>query len=67
MVLRLFQNDEFYGVIDELVAWLDETERAIKLTEPVNLTEDTVIIVEKFNKFKVILKKKINICFFVYK
>jgi len=49
----LFQNEEFYGVIDELVDWLDETERAIKTTEPVDLAEDTVIIVDKFNKFKV--------------
>lgn len=49
----MFQNDEFYGVIDELVDWLNETERAIKTTEPVDLAEDTVIIVDKFNKFKV--------------
>ncbi|XP_026810785.1 uncharacterized protein LOC113552228 [Rhopalosiphum maidis] len=48
----LMENDEFYGVIDELVDWLDETERAIKTTEPVDLAEDTVIIVDKFNKFK---------------
>lgn len=51
--MYLFQNDEFYGVIDELVAWLDETEQTIKVTEPVDLAEDTVIIAEKFNKFKV--------------
>uniref|UniRef100_A0A2H8TRL4 Nesprin-1 n=1 Tax=Melanaphis sacchari TaxID=742174 RepID=A0A2H8TRL4_9HEMI len=48
----LMENDEFYGVIDELVDWLDETERAIKTTEPVDLAEDTVIIMDKFNKFK---------------
>lgn len=53
VVPLLFQNEEFYGVIDELVAWLDETERTIKVTEPVDLAEDTNIIVEKFNKFKV--------------
>lgn len=53
--LRGFQNDEFYSVIDELVDWLDETEQTIKITEPVDLSEDTVIIVEKFNKFKVTL------------
>lgn len=53
IISRLFQNEEFYGVIDELVDWLDETERAIKTTEPVDLAEDTVVIVDKFNKFKV--------------
>lgn len=52
-ISRLFQNEEFYGVIDELVDWLNETERAIKTAEPVDLAEDTVIIVDKFNKFKV--------------
>jgi len=48
----LMENDEFYSVIEELVDWLDETERTIKTTEPVDLSEDTEVIVEKFNKFK---------------
>ncbi|KAF4529137.1 hypothetical protein B566_EDAN017488 [Ephemera danica] len=48
----LMENREFHQTIDELVSWLARTENSIRLTEPVDLTEDSTIIEAKFNKFR---------------
>lgn len=48
-----FQNPEFHATMAELVEWLERTENSIRQTEPVNLADETTVILAKYNKFRV--------------
>lgn len=45
------QNQQFHSIIAELCAWLEKTESSIKASEPVDLT-DLSIIEAKYQKFR---------------
>lgn len=46
----------------ELVEWLERTENSIRQTEPVNLADETTVILAKYNKFRVSIAIIIFIC-----
>lgn len=57
----LIGNREFYKIINEFNLWLEDTERKIKLFEPVDLSSEKSIMESKFIRFKE-LKCEIERC-----
>lgn len=57
----LISNREFHKTINEFNVWLEDTERKIKLFEPVDLSSEKSIMESKFLRFKE-LKNEIERC-----
>ena len=50
--IALMGNQQFHRIIEELLAWLAKTEQAVRMSEPIDLTECTDILQIKYDRFK---------------
>lgn len=57
----LMENKEFHKTINDLCLWLEQTEKSIKNSEPVDLTSDREAMQNKLKKFKE-LKDELDRC-----
>ncbi|XP_063222937.1 muscle-specific protein 300 kDa-like [Bacillus rossius redtenbacheri] len=48
----LMENHEFHRTIEELVEWLEQMEKTIRATEPVDLAADILVIEAKYNRLR---------------
>ncbi|XP_043492345.1 nuclear anchorage protein 1-like isoform X2 [Polistes fuscatus] len=48
----LISNHQFHRIIEELFAWIEKIEIAIRTSEPIDLSEATDILETKYNKFR---------------
>jgi nesprin-1 len=57
----LLENSEFHATIDELLGWLEKTRTIVEEAEPIDLTQDKEVLLDKYNKF-LDLKKDLHRC-----
>ncbi|KAK6640340.1 hypothetical protein RUM44_012027 [Polyplax serrata] len=53
----LIENPEFHDTIDDLVRWMENTESVIRNSEPVDLSQDKIIIESQYRKYKVLSRE----------
>lgn len=54
------QNPFFHDAIDSLMLWLETTETVIRRSEPVDLSQDEVIVQAQYRKFKVNVRRPVG-------
>ncbi|XP_025834539.1 nesprin-1-like [Agrilus planipennis] len=57
----LLNNRQFHSIVSELTGWIEDTERQIRSTEPIDLTVDSDILKSKYNQLRE-LKSELERC-----